>query len=167
MKLIPLLKINEMAYIKNNSPYKEIEDTRENIEISLDEFGIRKYTINDDLTVDVDGDVQLSNKKLDKIPFKFGKVTGDFWCDNNELESLEGAPREVGGDFFCGSNKLTSLQGAPREVGNDFYCGSNKLTSLQGAPKKVGGDFICSGNKAEFTVEDVLDVCEVGDDIKV
>ena len=42
------------------------------------------YTINDDGSIDVDGDVNLSRKKLTKIPFKFRNVSGSFFCYNNQ-----------------------------------------------------------------------------------
>ena len=104
------------------------------------------YTINDDGSIDVDGDVDLSTKKLTKIPFKFRNVSGDFYCNNNQLTSLKGAPNNVGGDFFCYDNQLTSLEGAPNNVGGGFYCSNNQLTSLEGAPNTVGGGFYCDNN---------------------
>jgi hypothetical protein len=126
-----------------------------------------KHTINPDGSVDIDGDVDLSEMKLKKLPFKFGRVTGNFDCSNNQLTSLQGAPSSVGKDFYCyynqiislqdgpqkvrgyyncSHNQLTSLQGAPSEVGGVFYCNYNQLTSLQGAPSKVGKSFFCHSN---------------------
>ena len=104
------------------------------------------YTINDDGSIDVEGDVDLSHEKLTKIPFNFGKVSGDFFCYNNQLTTLEGAPNTVGGDFFCYDNQLTSLEGAPNNVGGGFYCSNNQLISLEGAPNNVGGGFDCYDN---------------------
>ena len=104
------------------------------------------YTINDDGSIDVDGEVDLRRKKLTKIPFNFGKVSGNFFCGNNQLTSLEGAPNTVGGYFECSNNQLTSLDGAPNTVGGSFYCYGNKLTSLEGAPNTVGGNFYCYNN---------------------
>lgn len=49
------------------------------IERELQRLGIKKYTINDDLTVDVDGDVDISYKNLVKIPINFGIVSGNFF----------------------------------------------------------------------------------------
>ena len=90
-----------------------------------EDYGIENYTWNDG-KLDVNRGVNLSNKGLTKLPFKFGVVKGYFYCDNNQLTSLQGAPEEVGGYFSCGYNRLTSLQGAPERVGGDFVC-SNKL----------------------------------------
>src|SRR5574343_815103 len=113
-----------------------------NIHIICEEYGIKNYTINNGL-VDVDGNVNLSSWKLDRLPLNFGKVNRHFDCSNNNLTralgGLEGAPQQVGGYFDCGNNNLISLKGGPKEVDLDFICHSNKLTTLQGAPKEVGG----------------------------
>ena len=110
-------------------------------------LGGAKYTINpSDGTIDVDGNINISSRRLTKIPFKFGKVTGYFYCQSNHLTSLQGAPTSVGGHFYCHNNSLTSLQGAPSSVGGHFNCANNQLTSLQGAPTSVGEDFYCSDN---------------------
>jgi hypothetical protein len=63
-------------------------------------FGIENYTINDDGTVDVDGNVNLGNKGLTKLPLRFRNVSGYFYCHVNQLISLEGAPQKVGGNFY-------------------------------------------------------------------
>ena len=114
-----------------------IKESKEDIESICKKYGIKNYTINEDGTIDVDGDVRLYNKVLNRLPLKFGKVSGNFYCGNNELKSLEGSPREVGGDFFCHSNQLTSLEGSPRSVGGYFYCYRNQLESLSGISKYI------------------------------
>jgi len=113
---------------------------------SIEEFNIKNYTFNDDLTIDVNGDIDLSYSCLTKLPFKFRNVTGDFDCSSNKLTSLEGCPETIGGDFDCSYNNLTSLVGGPETVGGDFNCRNNNLTSLVGGPETVGGDFNCSYN---------------------
>jgi len=151
-----------------------------------EDFGIDNYEFDRDGFLNVKGDVDISEMKLNKIPFKFGKVEGifdcsdnnltslegaprevrrSFWCSYNNLTSLEGAPKEVRGNFWCSKNNLTSLKGAPREVEGTFNCSDNSLTSLKGAPKKIGGDFRCSYNAVKFTKEDVEEVCKVGKQI--
>ena len=111
-----------------------------------DKYRIKNYSINEDGSIDVDGNVDLGDKNLSKLPIKFGKV-GGFYCYNNKLTSLEGAPNHVDGNFNCKYNKLTSLDGSPGYVGGDFYCQYNQLTSLEGAPSHVGRDFYCSYNQ--------------------
>ena len=114
----------------------------------LDKNGIKKYTINDKLEIDVDGCVFLTNNHLSEFPkyIQFNIVKRDFYCSFNGLTSLRGVPREVGGKFDCSNNSLTTLEDSPKKVGGDFECHHNKLKTLEGAPKEVGGDFYCSGN---------------------
>jgi hypothetical protein len=150
-----------MKYLKFFEGYKE------DIHSICKKYHITDYTINDDGSIDVYGDVHLSNRRLTKLPLKFKNVHGDFHCDynqltslegspesveyfycyNNQLTSLEGAPRSVSGDFYCSNNQLTSLEGAPSHVGGGFYCYNNQLTSLEGSPQSVDGDFYCNKNK--------------------
>ena len=104
------------------------------------------YTVKKDLTVNIDGNLFLTDMDIKVIPIQFGIVTRHFDCSENRLKSLEGSPKEVGGIFWCYGNDLISLKGAPEKVGGDFYCPDNDLTSLEGAPEKVGGNFICSDN---------------------
>jgi hypothetical protein len=91
-----------------------------------------------DGSVDVDGNVDLSDRNLTKLPLKFGEVSGNFWCFNNQLISLEGCPHSVGRDFNCQYNQLTTLEGSPNSVGDDFYCYNNQLTTLELIPDIFG-----------------------------
>lgn len=110
--------------------------------------GITNYTINQDGSIDVEGDVNLSGRGSSQIPIKFGKVSGNFLYNHNKgAHSLEGCPYEVGGNFKCNHSRLTSLEFAPIKVGSNFICSENDLTSLEFAPIEVGGNFDCSFNK--------------------
>ena len=110
-------------------------------------YGIENYTINPDGSIDVDGDVDLTEWNLTKLPLKFNKVSGSFLCYDNYLTSLDGCPKEVVGNFNCARNNLTNLIGGPKEVGGYFDCSDNKLTSLDGCPKEVICGFHCADNK--------------------
>ena len=114
-------------------------------------FKIISYTINEDFTIDVNGDVDLSGKALSKIPLKFNKVRGYFYCSFNDLTTLEGSPKEVGGDFFCAYSYLTTLEGGPERVGRDFNCYKNSLTTLEYGPSYIGGDFDFGKNPLRST----------------
>jgi Leucine-rich repeat (LRR) protein len=122
-----------------------IKESNQDIDSICKKYGIENYTINEDGTIDVDGDVNLT--KLTKLPLKFRNVSGDFYCSNNRLTTLEGCPQTVGGDFSCSSNQLTTLEGGPKSVGGYFSCYNNQLTTLEGCPQTVGGDFDCSSNQ--------------------
>ena len=86
------------------------------IEKICKELGIKNFQIVDGL-VNVLGDVDISDRKLTKIPVKFGRVEGDFYCYYNQLATLEGSPQEVGGNFLCENNQLTTLEGSPQIIG--------------------------------------------------
>ncbi|CAK1332462.1 Internalin-J precursor [Burkholderia pseudomallei] len=122
-------------------------NTKEEIEQWLDKMEIKNYSINDDLTVDVDGSVDLFGRKLTDIPVQFNHVSMDFHCNNNQLASLRGAPQTVGKCFDCSENQLTSLEGCPQTVRGFFFCSNNQLTTLEGCPQIVGESFSCSNNQ--------------------
>ena len=140
--------------MKHIKPYKIFENkspnfptTREEVIQVCEKYEIENYTINDDLSIGVDGSVYLEKKKLEYLPLKFNCVSGGFSCHRNILVSLEGSPQTVGGDFDCQGNGLTSLEGCPQTVGTNFECSYNNLKTLEGSPQTVGGDFGCSSNE--------------------
>ena len=56
-------------------------------------YDIKNYTINDDYSLDVIGNVNLNWFSLPQIPLKFNIVSGNFSCSNNKLTTLEGCPK--------------------------------------------------------------------------
>jgi hypothetical protein len=124
-------------------------NTEKEIKEWLDLMKIKNYTIvnlDEQLVVDVDDVVSLTELGLTEIPIKFNNVTGDFDLWKNNLENLKGCPEKVGKDFVCSNNQLTSLEHCPKEVGENFYCSTNKLESLKGCPKKINMSFRCENN---------------------
>lgn len=120
--------------------------------ISLcDRYGITNYSINQDGTIDVDGDVNLDNLNLIKLPLRFRRVTGSFHCYQNKLTSLDGAPIEVGGYIDVDNNNLTSLDGCPKTIGGNIYCSDNEIISLAAIVNKVDGGVYCFGNNIKLT----------------
>ena len=117
------------------------------------EYGIQNYTINEYGSIDVDGNVDLSNKNLTRIPLKFRNVSGIFSCRFNQLTSLEGCPKSVGGDFYCSNNQLTSLEGCPQSVGGYFDCQNNQLKDFRGFPDFWEGHI----NFQDNPVQSILD----------
>lgn len=153
--------LTENNFFKNLGIGQEVQ-----IRKWLDEHDIEKYTINDDLTIDVKGSVDLNGFTDKKLPdyIQFGKITEYFYIYGcPKLESLEGCPKEVGIDFYCFNCKnLESLKGAPKEVGSDFWCNNcSNLKSLEGCPKKVGGGFWCYNSGKRFTEDDIKKICKV------
>jgi hypothetical protein len=140
--------------MKHLTNYKIFENNSSNFPTTKAEvikacntYDIRNYTINDDLSIDVDGDVYLTSINLEYLPLRFNYVSGYFSCSNNRLVSLKGCPRTVGGYFSCSNNRLVSLKGCPQTVNGNFLCYFNELKSLEGCPQKVGGNFYCYDNK--------------------
>lgn len=128
--------------------------TKEEIKNWLKSLYLSDYIIHDDLTVDVNENVDLlmlaieedKGFTLDSIPVQFGKVNGFFRCAGLNLTSLKGVPREVNGSFNCSNNKLTSLKYSPIRA-KLFNCSYNQLTSLQYCPQEVNLEFDCSHNQ--------------------
>ena len=85
---------------------------------------LKKYTINPDNTINVNGSAGLCKKLGDmkKLPVKFGKVLYSFDCSENKLTTLDGCPKYVGGNFYCYGNNLTTVEGCPKYVGGDLVC---------------------------------------------
>ena len=148
-----------------NSILLENQNTN-NIDIELLKKCVEgTYTINEDGSIDVDGDVNLYNKNLTKIPFKFRNVSGYFSCHNNQLISLKGAPSSVGDFFSCDNNQLTSLEGAPNTVGGYFNCYSNPnlpYSELFKIVDNVSGDLYYSS----FNTPEDKDKIRIDRDIK-
>jgi hypothetical protein len=95
-----------------------------NINEICGKFDIFDYKINDDKSIDVFENVDISNKGLYRIPINFRYVYGDFNCSNNRILSLYGCPKYVQGDFNCSNNELTHLKWLP-DVGGDIDISKN------------------------------------------
>jgi hypothetical protein len=139
--------------MKHIKPYKIFESnspnfptTREEVIQVCEKCEIENYTINDDLSIDVNGDVNLAYRRLEYFPLRFNYVGGYFQCSFNKLKSLEGCPQTVNESFFCYCNELKSLEGCPQTVGCGFDCFNNNLVSLESCPQTVSGDFSCGNN---------------------
>jgi len=109
-------------------------------------LGIDNYEIQEDLSVNVTGNVNISKFGISKIPIKFGEVTGDFICSNNILVNLTNSPNKIGGMFDCSSNSIYTLLSGPKFVSGGYYCMDNKLIDLNGFPKHCQVIFDASRN---------------------
>ena len=126
----------------------------------LDEI-ISRSIKNPDGSIDVDGPVELTDLKLEKLPLKFNKIhDGWFDCAHNKLTTLEGSPNIVEGSFYCSDNQLTNLNGGPIDIKVIFDCSTNNLTSLEGCPTRVGWKFECGDNAVKFTKDEVIELCK-------
>ena len=147
---------------------------RGEVEQWIKDHQIANATINNDLSIDVEGSVSLRSRLF--------KVSINQWIADLERENgltlkhhtgseyvdvfsrqvyeypylemrLEEFPvnfGKVSGSFDVSNNNLRSLKGCPIYVGCDFDCSRNDdLLSLSGGPLSVGGSYNCEGNKLE------------------
>jgi hypothetical protein len=65
------------------------------------EFEEDEYRINEDGTIDLLDDINISGQGLEKLPdfIKFNIAYRSFYASHNRWESLEGFPKEVMEDF--------------------------------------------------------------------
>jgi hypothetical protein len=98
---------------------------KKEIEAWLERYEVSACTINQDLTIDSKYEIDLSNRQLKELPYKFNKVEGTFSIYNNQLTSLKNVPNLVGNNFICSLNHLTNLDFSPNVVENSYYCTAN------------------------------------------
>jgi len=123
-----------MKYVKSYKIFESIDDqflkTYKDVERWLIDYGIVDYTINSDLTVDVNGEVHLDGEDLKFLPVQFGKIRDYFFIDNNDLKSLKGCPIEIKGEFSCSGNKIYNLDGFPKNIGTTIFFDKNPISNF-------------------------------------
>lgn len=122
-----------MRYLKEYNSYSDIDDQLvekvSELNAICKKWGIKNYTINDDGTIDVDGNVNISDFHLNVLPLRFGNIKGFFACDTNRLSSFKGCPKKIGGNFYCYINKITDIYDIP-EVTGEIHIDNNPVYSL-------------------------------------
>lgn len=118
----------------------------------LNRNNIQNYIIRQDNSVDVRGNVDISNRGIYEIPVKFNIVNGSFNCSGNKMLDLTGSPILVYGDFDCSNNKIISLRGGPSHVYGTMDCSNNRLTTLQHAPLHVEENFWANNNELQHVL---------------
>lgn len=132
-----------------------------------EEHGILGYTIHDDGTIDVDGDVDLSSRGLEALIVKFGVVHGEFsvaynklttfygfptsvtrslYCESNQIRYFKHCPSIIGGSFLVSDNKISNFDDFPQVIGGDVYLGRNNFTKLDNMPEIINGSLFLSQN---------------------
>ena len=145
--------------MKHIKPYKIFESASTNfpttrdeiVELCINKYGIENYTINDDLSIDVDDDVIIAYRGLEYLPLRFNHVSGYFDCSANRLKTLEGCPQTLDSGFYCTNNNLESLKDCTQTINGDFMCSNNKLTDLEYFPE-VEGHIRIAENKVHYLV---------------
>jgi hypothetical protein len=129
-----------------NRPNPNFFTNQDDVTLWLKKMKIYQFILDKNLTVHVNGDINLYKKKLSFLPVQFGEVGGVFDISYNKLTTLEGVPTLIHQDFDCSHNKLTSLTFAPKNISGQFDCSHNKLGNLLNSPD-VGTHYDCSYNK--------------------
>lgn len=111
------------------------------IEMWLEKMRIKNYIIRDDLSVDINGPVDIFGIGIKDFPIQFGVIKGVFNCGCNSLTSFKGSPRIVLGHANYIHNYITSLEYSPHIIDGNFICDFNKMESLKYSPKKINGNF--------------------------
>lgn len=93
------------------------------------------YEVHDDLSISINGDVDLSNKKLTQLPVSFNIIKGNFSCSHNNLISLKGAPKKVSNTFSANHNKIIFLKDLPQCP--EIFLGHNNIKSLDNIPEET------------------------------
>ena len=132
------------------------KEEKDRIDSICIQYHIENYTINPNGSIDVNGDVSLSQINLTKLPLVFGNVTGQFNCSGNGLTTLDGSPRTIGGNFSCYANVLTTLEGSPIKIGGYYHCGFNQLISTYCGDDDIETceEFLCMFNKLPDLIMD-------------
>jgi hypothetical protein len=93
----------------------------------LEKYKVYNYIITEDYYIDTTDSVNLSYRKINKIPdyIQFNIIKGYFDISNNSLTSLKGCPKWIQHSFSCSYNNLSSLDYAPDYVGSTFYATRN------------------------------------------
>lgn len=73
----------------------------------IEKLRINNASINDDLTVDVDGPLTLRGEKLKIIPIKFRNVFGPVTINNNKIKNIDWLP-EFSGSLDIEHNQIDS-----------------------------------------------------------
>jgi len=118
----------------------------------LTHVGVENFTINPDLTVDVDGDVYFGTHRWTEFPVKFGVIKGNFICAVGHLESCVNFPDEVEGECDITGQQLKSLKGFPSKVGTGVHGGGvdisfTPLTSMDGISEEINGDLVMTDTR--------------------
>lgn len=129
--------------------------------------GIENYIINEDGSIDVNGDVKITDAKLEEIPIRFNRVEGNYILNTAKLRSLKNSPLYVSGFFRAEFTYIKTLEFSPKYIGTDFDVSYNNISSLKFSPEYIGGCFaIVENNIKNFDYLNVFsDILIMGNPI--
>lgn len=115
--------------------YSEFPTTENEIHKLCKYYKIKNYTINKDLSIDVEGKVILKEKKLEYLPLNFNFINGDFIINDNNLKSLKGSPNKINGTFRISNNntEIDSFE-YTKVIDEDLLCTNCGIRTLKNFP---------------------------------
>lgn len=116
-------------------------DATEKIEKWLMKYQITGYTINSDLTVDIDNHVFLSSNRLNYIPIQFGHVNGIFDFSDNKLTSFQGFPLSAT-SIIASDNNFKNTDNLKSVVQENILLYDCPLESITDLPTIMNGKII-------------------------
>ena len=158
--------------IKKTLHYQELFVIKQKVKAQCENLAIENYTINNDGTVDVNGNLniylvldRIKKDERNNVLINFNKINGSvninlqfrkagkilkkkiFLKERRILKNqLPFTFNEVTGNFYASHNMLETLRGCPKKVGGCFDVRTNRLHTLEGSPERVGGYFCAHNN---------------------
>lgn len=109
----------------------------------LQHHNITEFTINQDNTVDVPGDVHFLSPRFKKLPFQFRHIGGDLAISNGMLQSSWGFPKQLDGSLhWSGLESAADLSHLPVHVKGDAIFDWCKTTFEKSSMRIVDGSFV-------------------------
>ena len=136
------MKLNEIAKYQHLTTKDKIAEWLNTFNANRLKIIAGEYQINDDLTVDVDGDVRIMGERdltiyMSVLPIKFGNIYGNFWVHHTTLTNMKGFPKYVKNGFSVSDNMyLRSLQFCPKEA-ERIYIWNTGINSLHNIHKHI------------------------------
>ena len=129
MKTLKDYIVNENNFFKNLGVGQETL-----IRKWLDEHGVKEYTINSDMTIDVEVSVSLNNIKEDELPeyIQFGDISYNFGIIDSNIKSLRGFPKRCNDMGIKNCPNLKNLNGLGTIQHQLSLTNCSKLISLKG-----------------------------------
>ena len=140
--------VNE-KFTDESDPIKDLGiGKRRLIEMWLQTWNIKNYTINKDLTIDVNDTVNMVYQQIEKLPYyiQFGIIKGSFFCNNCGLITFKGMPHTIKGILGCAGNKIKTLKYMPKEIERSLFIDRNPI---------------------KFTENEIRSLCNVKGDVYV
>jgi len=125
----------------------KLTEITSDIDAICKEYGIKNYTINNDGSIDVTGNADMSWFNIRNFPVTFGRVTGNFDCSGNRLlNTLKNVPHTVDGDFSCGNCPTVSKLIRVKEINGKLNLFTTPITNLLYVLKIKGLKEVHTGN---------------------